>query len=355
MSWALLAAGVALIVFAFYDLIKTTLGQGGGPMTNRVTALVWRLGLALLRRRRAHRLLTVAGVAGVLLVLVLWLALVWAGWTLIFSSSERAVVWSDSRRPATMHERSRFAGYALVTLGMGDFEPEGGIWKVCTALAAASGFSLLTLSLTYLTPLVGAATAKRQLGLYIGTIGRTPREILLGAWDGETFRDLEPHLQNLSPMITLLAQRHLTYPALHYFHAPRGAAAAPALAALDEALTLLGDACRPEQAPAATLLRSTRRAIWSLLTTLDNAYIEPAPEPPSPPEVASLAAAGLPLVDAAEVRRRLPHRSHRRRLLLAFVESDGWSWQDVVEAADESPGGRELGPGGAGGDEPGGE
>lgn len=260
MSWALLAAGVALLVFAFYDLIKTTLGQGGGPMTNRVTALVWRLGLVLLRRRRAHRLLTVAGVASVLLVLATWLALVWGGWTLIFSSSERAVVWSDSRRPATLPERSRFTGYALVTLGMGDFEPEGGIWKICTALAA-----------------------------------------------------------------------------------------------LDDALTLLGDACRPEHAPSATLLRSTRRTIWSLLATLHNPYIEPAPEPPPQPEVASLAAAGLPLAEAGEVRRRLQHRSHRRRLLLAFVESDGWSWRDVVEAEEESPGGRQLGPGGAGGEEPGGE
>lgn len=355
MSWPLLAAGVALLLFAFYDLIKTTLGQGGGPLTRRVTALVWRFGLVLLRRRRAHGLLTAAGVASVLVVLGLWLALVWGGWTLVFSSAERAVVWSESRRPATLPERSRFAGYALVTLGFGDFEPEGGIWKICTALAAASGFSLLTLSLTYLTPLVGAATAKRQLGLYIGTIGRTPQEIILAAWDGESCRSLEPHLQNLSPMIALLAQRHLTYPALHYFHAPRGSAAAPALAALDEALTLLGDACRPGCAPAAALLRSTRRAVWSLLATLDNAYIEPAPEPPPPPEVASLAAAGLPLAEAAEVRRRLRHRSHRRRLLLAFVESDGWSWQDVVEAADESPSGRELGPGAAGGEEFGGE
>lgn len=351
MSWALLAGGAALLAFAFYDLIKTTLGQGGGPMTNRVTALVWRLALLVHRRWRAHGLLTTAGVAGILLVVLLWLALVWGGWTLLFSSAEGAVVWSESRRPATLAERSRFAAYAMVTLGFGDFEPEGGIWKIATSLAAASGFSLLTLSLTFLTPLVGAATEKRQLGLYLATVGRTPREILLAAWDGESYRSLEPHLQNLSPMIALLAQRHLTYPALHYFHAPRRSAVAPALAALDEALTLLGDASRPDCAPAEALLRSTRRAVWSLLTTLDNNYIHAAPEPPPPPELAPLVAAGLPLFEAGEALRRLERRSHRRRLLLAYVESDGWRWDDVLDAAEEQPGGRELGPGDDGGEE----
>lgn len=344
MSLPLLASGLALLALAFYDLVKTTLGQGGGPLTNRVTALVWRVVLAVHRRRPAHGLLTAAGVAGILLVTLVWLALVWGGWTLVFSSDPGAVVWSDSRRPATLAERSRYAGFTMVTLGMGDFEPEGGRWKIATALAAASGFSLITLSLTYLTPLVGAATAKRQLGLYLSTLGRTPDEVVRQAWDGESCAALEPHLQNLAPMIALLAERHLTYPALHHFHARRQSAVAPGLAALDDALTLLAVACRPGCGPSPALALSTRRAIDALLGTLDSAFIDPAGEAPPPPDVEPLRRAGVPLAGDAAIADRFAEHEVRRRLLGAFVDSDGWSWRDVEAAEAERPREERLDP-----------
>ena len=336
MSWGLFAAGLALLALAFYDLVKTTLGQGGGPLTNRITATAWRLALAVHRRRPAHSLLTTAGIGAVLLVLVLWLTLVWGGWTLIFSAGESAVVWSETQRPATVAERSRFAAYSMVTLGMGDFEPEGGAWKLATALAAASGFSLLTLSLTYLTPLVGAATARRQLGLYVTALGSNPTGIVRTAWDGESCRGLEPHLQNLTPMIALLAERHLTYPALHYFHARPRAAAAIGIAALDEALTLLRDACPAARAPSPALVEPARRAITALLATVAEANAEAVPEPPPAPDTADLRGAGVPLVDGVELARRLASHRERRRLLAAFVASDGWSWQDVAAGRPET-------------------
>ena len=344
MSVPLLAGGLALLTLAFYDLVKTTLGRGGGPLTNRVTALVWRLALAVHQRRQAHGLLDVAGVAGILAVILVWLALVWGGWTLIFASDPGAVVWSESRRPATLAETSRYTGFTMVTLGMGDFEPEDGGWKLATALTAASGFSLITLSLTFLMPLVGAATAKRQLGLYLSTLGRNSQEILRQAWNGESFSAVEPHLQNLSPMIALLAERHLTYPALHYFHAHRNAAVAPSLASLDDALLVLAKGCPAERAPSAALVASARRTISALLSTLDSAFIDAASEPPPPPDLGALRRAGLPVVGDAELAPRFAACEKRRRLLLGFVESDGWTWRDVEAPEDDRPPDERLAP-----------
>ncbi len=329
-------AGVLLLLFILYDVVKTTLGQGGGPLTSRITSGVWRLATRLRRRRPVHGLLSAAGVGAVVTIVLIWVALLWCGWGLVFSSGPGAVVWRGTGAGVPIGDRFQYAGYALVTLGMGDFEPGARPWRLATALAAATGFSVITLSLAYLTPLVGAATEKRQLALYISTLGESASEILTRAWDGATCRSLEPHLNALTPMLALLAQRHLTYPALHYFHTTdRSSAAAPSLAALDEALTLLEHGCAPHCAPDRAVRAATRRAISALLSTLRAAYLEPAAAAPPAPALAALERAGLPTRPAPAYERALAELDERRRLLRALVEGDGWRRRDVHADGDD--------------------
>ena len=60
------------------------------------------------------------------------------------------------------------------------------------------------------------------------SFGETPADILGNAWNGNTFEPLTIHLANLAPSLSRLAQQHMAYPILHYFHsAERSLALAP--------------------------------------------------------------------------------------------------------------------------------
>ena len=71
---------------------------------------------------------------------------------------------------------------------------------------------------TYLLPIVGAELERRRLAIYITTLGRTPHEILLRAWNGSSFGKLPDHLVALTLPMLEVGQGHLAYPVLHCIH-----------------------------------------------------------------------------------------------------------------------------------------
>lgn len=330
-------AGAAILAIVAVDVVHTTLAEGAGPLTRRVTALLWSLARRLAPRRRfRHRALAAAGALTILTTIFCWFVLVWLGWGLILCAERDAVVTQADQTPAEWTERFYYTGFVMVTLTLEDHEPGEDFYKVITVLATANGFSILTLSLAYLLPVVQAATHKRTLALTVSTLGGTADEILLRAWDGRGFDTLTPYLRDLVSEINLLTERHQTYPVLHYFHPrQRDSAPAPMVAVLDEALTLLTRAVTPEHRPARAVHETLRRALTRYLTTLRIAYISPVDRTPPPPRLEPLAEAGIPLVDEAEWRRRLDEIEELRRLLFGLVVSDGWRWEDVCPPADE--------------------
>ena len=57
--------------------------------------------------------------------------------------------------------------------------------------------------------------------------------------------------------------------------------------------------------------------------------INPADQPPPPPPLDRLRDAGIAVVDNATFHQRIATLGERRRLLLALVNNEGWSWDDV--------------------------
>ena len=155
------------------------------------------------------------------------------------------------------------------------------------------------------------------------------------------FGSLDLHLLPMVGELTLLAQRHLAFPVIHYFNsaAPR-AAVAPRIAALDDALLLI-EAAELDEAGAGTELdRSTteplRHAISNYLSTLEVAFITAADRPPPPPSCDRLAVAGLGGPDLADrVVKLCEELAPRRALLLGYVEHSGSTW-DEVEREDDA-------------------
>jgi hypothetical protein len=325
------AAGFLLLGYAFYDVLHTTLVlKGGGPLTARLAELTWKGALRLGFLRRSHEALSMIGVVIIVEVLTAWVILVWAGWFLVFLGGDPSIIVAGTEQHAGTADVLYYAGYTITTLGVGDFVAAGQPWRLLTALASASGFMLFSLAIAYLLPTVSAAAETRQLAEYISALGRTGEEIVINAWNGRDFLALEPHLVALTPMVSLLSQHYLAYPAMHYFHSSDADTSAPvSIAALDEALTLLDIAVGDEARPPRIDLLPLRKAITELLEHLNVGYVRAGQEPPAP-GLAGLGRAGIPLAPSSKYLRDLAGLAGRRRLLMAWVTIDGWTW-DLLE------------------------
>jgi hypothetical protein len=322
--------GLALVLAATVDAIWTTLSlNDAGPITGRLSGKLWLGARWMHSRRPAHGMLTAAGTLIVLATLVAWLLMMWTGWTLIFASDEGAIVDLQTREPVDFVGRIYFAGYSITTLGTGDVVPVG-IWRVATILCAFSGLVMITLAITYFGPILQAVTAGRRLATFIASMGRSPQEIILKAWHEGSLQGIESFLANLAEMINSHTHRHHAYPIVHYFHSADPASAVPLrLAVLDEMLTLVHHGLKPEARPEPLALYVLESAMSAYLHVLGNVYISPAVEPPPPPDLGMLRAAGLPAVSDEEFAAEVGRLADRRRLLKGLVEHDGWNWADV--------------------------
>jgi hypothetical protein len=146
MSALLSVTGLLILAIAFTDLFITVLtARGAGPVTGRMTAWIWQGLLALHSRKRTHLFLGIAGPLIAVLTVIGWIVLFWAGWFLIFTAGAMPVVKDGSGEPADSLTVLYFVGYTFFTLGLGDYRPEGGGWRLLTTIIAGNGF--LTLSL----------------------------------------------------------------------------------------------------------------------------------------------------------------------------------------------------------------
>lgn len=324
-----------VIVVVMSDAFITTLAVGtpSGPVTRRLTHALWTLGL----KARRPALLRTLGLVLLLLIIATWLFGLWAGWAMVFSAGPEAVVGTTSGRVVTGWERIYFTGYTLFTLGNGEFRPEGTVWQLLTVLALINGLGLATLSITYVIPVTSAALERRQLAGSIAALGDRPDTALIRAWDGDGFGVLAQRLMLLEPSLALLTQRHLGYPVLHFFHSTdRRTAAAPMIAVLDEMLTLLQFGVAAEARMPDSATAPFRAVLTQFLDTLRSAFITPHDDPPAMPSLDRLRAAGIPTVDDEAFAAHLVDIEERRRLLVGLVRNDGWTWETVWRAPDES-------------------
>lgn len=330
----LIAVGFCLIALASLDIAVTTLTtHGAGPLSSRLMQWLWAMLIGSKGGRR-QALLPRGGLIVLTVALLTWVLLLWGGWSAVFWGSGGAIVDTRTGTPAEGLTYVYYAGFTLFTLGLGDYKPVGSLWQVLTAVCAANGLLALTLSVTYLVPVMSAAAEKRRLALTIAALGGTPSETLRRHWDGNGFGPLGTALAQLTPALILNGQQHLAYPAIHYFHSPVPAASLPLrLAALDDMLTMLQHGVAPSARPPEPVLLQARFAVTTLLDALRSAHISPADAPAPAPSLGQLAQAGIPVVAADRFEQAVAAHSDRRRLMRSLVENDGWTWDDVGRPA----------------------
>jgi hypothetical protein len=319
-------AGVALLVLVFMDVAQTTLTvNGSGWLSRRLALIIWRPLRDIHRRYPSHRLLALAGPLVILALTLAWFALLWGGWSLVYASDDMSVVQGMSKQPADVSQLLYFVGFTIITLGIGDYVPQGDFWEVLTVVASLSGFFLLTMVITYIMSVLSAAVNARAFASQVSGLGQSAEQFLRAGWDGQSFRSLDLPLSELSWSVAAMGKRYLAYPVLQYYHA-RQASDSPVvgLLVLDEALTLLRFGVAEAARPSPAVLHSARAAVRSFIEAERGAFVEPLPYTPATPELQALRSQGIPTVNEAEYQAALQDLAERRRRLFGMLHNDGW-------------------------------
>ena len=324
-------AGVLLVALAVVDALWTALWVDGsaGPVTGRVTTWLWRAALAALGRRR-HRALSLFGPLILVVTVLQWIVLLWAGWVLLFAAAPDSLMRSGGPGTADWTGRIWYVGYTMYTVGNGDFVPADGVWQVLSGLVALTGMSLVTLAVTYLLSVVSAVVGKRAFASQVAGLGRSGEEFVLSGWNGHDLHPLDRQLTDLASQLARLSEQYLSYPVLQYYHAASpDKSPVKAAAVLQDALLLSSAGVAADRRPDPAALRSARSAVATFVeAAVEAASIDEAPEPPPPPRLAALRERGLPTVADDEFAAAAAEQADRRRGMLGLVRGDGWTWEE---------------------------
>lgn len=149
---------MVVILIVFFDALTTTLivSEGAGSLTDRLVKALWRLTLAVRPPGQGSRLVAVAGSLMLFATLLMWVALQWVGWTLLFLADPEAILNATTQQPAGFSDTTYFVGFSVFTLGTGDFVGSSEGWRLTSAAASFTGLFVVTLAITYLLSVISA-------------------------------------------------------------------------------------------------------------------------------------------------------------------------------------------------------
>lgn len=175
-----------------------------------------------------------------------------------------------------------YIGYVLSSMGNGDYTPKSLGWEFYAGFISFTGVVFVSLGISFLLPVIEAVALKRQVSLRIFNIGTNPTEILK-KYHKERLPDLLSVIENLEESILKLAQYHLAYPVIHYFHSCNSIESLPLnIVKLDEILSiLLANQNTTKQQE--WQIERTRKALTYYFSTLQNSFIAPDDDEPERP------------------------------------------------------------------------
>lgn len=319
----LVVVGLTVVVTALVDVTVTTLGVGAGrgPLSDAAARFIGACGQV---GRPTHRRLRWLGIVGAAAIPAMWVVLLWVGFALMFLADTEAVVVASSQSPAAALGRVAFAAGALAGAGAGLTAGTQG-WQLVNNVAAVVGLAVVTLALTYLFQVVTRVSAERATASRIAGLGPSPVEAVATALRRPGLGTFPSQLTSIAESLSIAAQGHLALPMLQFFHSgdPHTSVGLN-LARYDELLSVLEHAV-PEQLP--ETVTPCRTAVDGFLDSLR--LPDRTPESPPVPDLGPVREVRDDVPDHAEFERRVAERSSRRRQLLALVQQERWTWDQV--------------------------
>ncbi len=337
MSILIFLVGFIIVTATILDILYTVLApNGSGLITGKLSYWIWRSSLALSGSDGKSWLLSNIGVFMLIFIVQIWVALIWLGNAIIvYADPEALYNSSQTAYQSDFISKLYFSGYVLSAMGHGDYSPVSDWWKFYTAFVSFTGVIFISLAISYLIPVIQAVTNKRAFSLKVASIGKSPENMLVTNWKQDDFKFLIEQIHELKSGIFKLAQQHLAYPIVHYFHSKhRYESTSICLAMIDETITILETIKDTENddSPLTDKLKNTRLAITYYLSTLKGSYIDPEDDAPEVPKLDYLDEHKIPTeVDEDQILKNFERHITRRKMLLAYVQNDAWEWKDVVE------------------------
>jgi hypothetical protein len=328
----LVVIGVGLVGFALYDFAVTAyIPSGEGPISERINHGVYDLFFWMAGHKGRNPRLAYVGLAIIFALSFTWITMIWTGFVCIYAAFPESVLQGQNKTPTDLFEKIYHVGYTLSTLGIGDYVPGNNLWRVVTAITSFVGLVTITMSITYLVPVISNAIQKRTLSLHIAGLGESPEQIVINSYNGENFQGISGQLSDLAAMIFTYAQNHLAYPILHHMHNCNPSEnIVLKLTALDEALTILVFHVPEHLRPNRLEVQLVRRAITTYLKTVTH-ITEADSSPPCAKFHLVEQYTGVKLLNTeSEARDRLyASLDPRRKLLKGNILADGWEWKDI--------------------------
>lgn len=325
-------AGFFIILVVLKDLITTTLSfQGAGRLTRFISEKIWHLFLKAVGKKGTSPLLDHIGYLNMVVIILTWVLGMWIGAFLLLLTDPLSVIDSTTSVPATVWEKIYFSGYTLSTLGNGDFKTGSALWDITTNLLAFSGLAFITISITYIMPVLSAVILQVKLSVFINCLGDTPQQILVNGWNGHNFDRLLKNDADITDMLIEHSENHKVYPIIHYFHnSELKKSIIVSLAMLDEAISMLkhvvAESAKPDQKDMSLL----KNSMDFYLEVLKQDQKMETNAMPAQPDWSVLEQEGIPLKrDILADFNTHTHLNKRRKVLAHLLEEDGWSWDDV--------------------------
>lgn len=244
MGWTSQLAGTLLVFAALADVFLTVLHTRGdaGLLSPRLNRLIWALFKTVARWRSGRGdVLAYAGPTVLASTVSLWVALLVVGFALIYwPALGTGIVAIDGRLLHGFLAALYFSGACLTTVGFGDIVAATAPYRLLAITEAAIGFSVVTLSLTYLLSIYSTLTRGNafalELDLASGRHGDAADQLIRLTDDGD-LRASHHVMATIGRELLVMLEAHHSYPATIYFHRRQVAysAARVALLTLDSA------------------------------------------------------------------------------------------------------------------------
>lgn len=324
----MIVVGTAAVALLNFHVVRTTIGMAlPGPVLKSLSKIVSAFLLRSGRKFSAEDRFRVATGPFILVstIALWWLALILAYFT-VFLGSPDSIVEAKSGTQATIPEKLYFVIYTFSTLGLGDFAPDSDGWRILAAISSLNGLFIISLSVTYLIPVVSAVVQKRSLATTVNGLGRSPAEIVESLWDGHSFAGAEIVLVELSRQMESHTQRHMAYPVVHHFHSfDRSAALAPAMLNLSVAVDSIQRTVPPDIAPAPYSMKLIDQSFDNFAAMIASTFTT---EPELGPEdmceaMLDLSSLGIP--QRQNQTEKSSKNRERDQLFRLFAAQAGWN------------------------------
>ncbi|GAA6614583.1 potassium channel family protein [Scytonema sp. NUACC26] len=217
--------GAGLIVLSLLDIYLTVLFPrlGSSLVSLRLGKGVWwffRL-IARIMPFKDEKVLSHSGPVLIIATVIVWLGLLLWGFALIVWTELGWSIQSNKGQTETdFISALYYSGFSLTTLGTGDLTPETTFQRLLMILEASLGFSVFTLTITYLLSVYSAITRRHTFALSLhhrsaGTADAAEMLARLGA-SGE-LNGIQQDISNMARDLIDLLESQNSYPALLYF------------------------------------------------------------------------------------------------------------------------------------------